>query len=111
MPNLLVNGLTWAEAAYTSFPALSWQQLALGDPLAKPAIIFDPGLPKGDMDGNGIVDGRDIKWFINVVMNGLLPYRTAFPSLDPVARGDFTGDFKVTTDDLPFFVNAELGLP
>lgn len=111
MPNLLVNGLTWAEAAYTSLPALSWQQLALGDPLAKPAIIFDPGLPKGDMDGNGIVDGRDIKWFINVVMNGLLPYRAAFPSLDPIARGDFTGDRKVAPEDATGFTSALLGLP
>lgn len=111
MTNLLLNGLTWAEASYSSMPALSWHQLVIGDPLGKPVILFDPGVPKGDMDGNGVVDGRDIRWFISVTMNGLLPYRTAFPALDPVARGDFTGDFKVAPDDLAGFISALLLAP
>ena len=34
--NFLLGNLTWAEAAYTSLPALSWQQIVLGDPLARP---------------------------------------------------------------------------
>ncbi|HYE01990.1 MAG TPA: hypothetical protein VD963_02015 [Phycisphaerales bacterium] len=33
--NFLLGRLTWAEAAYTALPALSWQQVVLGDPLAR----------------------------------------------------------------------------
>ncbi|HUN80434.1 MAG TPA: hypothetical protein VMV81_02880 [Phycisphaerae bacterium] len=111
MPNMLVNGLTFAEAAYTSLPALSWQQVAVGDPLAKMTIINDPGLPRGDMNGDGHADGRDIVWFIDVVLNGPAHYRATFPTLDPLFRGDFTGDYKVTVDDLPGFINALLTAP
>ncbi len=32
--NLFVRGLTFAEAAYSAIPCLSWQQVPLGDPLA-----------------------------------------------------------------------------
>lgn len=34
--NFLLGNLSWAEAAYTSLPVLSWQQIVLGDPLARP---------------------------------------------------------------------------
>lgn len=111
MPNMLINGLTFAEAAYTSLPALSWQQIAVGDPLGKMTILNDPATPRGDMNGDGRVDGRDIAWFIDVVRNGPARYRTFFPALDPIGRGDFDGDFKVTTTDLPGFVNAVLTAP
>jgi len=106
--NMLVNNMTWAEAAYTSIPGLSWQQIVLGDPLARGTILNDPGLPTGDMDGNGVVDGRDIGWFIGFILNGKSWYRASFPALDPVARGDFTMDFAVTPDDVPGLVAALL---
>ena len=111
MPNMLVNGLTFAEAAYASMPALSWQQVAVGDPLAKMTIINDPGLPKGDMNGDGKINGLDIRWFVDVVLNGPDHYRAAFPLLDPLSRGDFTGDYKVTIADMPGFVNTLLTSP
>ncbi len=34
--NFLLGNMTWAEAAYTALPALSWQQVVIGDPLARP---------------------------------------------------------------------------
>ncbi len=106
--NLLVNGLTWGEAAYTSLPGLSWQQIVVGDPLAKPIILNDLGLPQGDLDGDGEVTGLDIQPFLQIVLTGFDDYYTAHPTLDPVVRADFTGDFQVTLDDLPGFLAALL---
>ena len=39
--NFLVNRLTWAEAAWSSIPALSWQHVVLGDPLARLERVVD----------------------------------------------------------------------
>lgn len=100
----LVNNWTWGEAAWASIPVLSWQQTVLGDPLARAVILNDPALPLGDMDGNGTVDGLDIGWFVGFILNGKPWYRSSFPTLDPVARGDFNMDFAVTPDDVPGFV-------
>ena len=108
MVNLLGGQMTWAEAAYTSLPALSWQHIVFGDPLAKPAILDDAGLPQGDLDSNGQVDGNDIAWFDQIILEGLGGYRAAFPALDPIVRADFTGDFQVTLDDTAGFVAALL---
>lgn len=33
--NFLIGNLTYAEAAYSSLPALSWMQIVVGDPLAR----------------------------------------------------------------------------
>ncbi len=108
--NFLVNGRTFAEAAWSGIPALSWQQVAVGDPLARAAVINDPGLPRGDMNGDGRVDGEDIRWFESVLQTGPAAARAAFPGLDPILRGDFTGDYRVTPADVPGFVAALLGL-
>lgn len=109
LQNFLVNGLTWGEAAWSSIPALSWQELAVGDPLAKANVIYDPGLPRGDMDGNGRVDGEDVRWFEAVLDGRIAEYRAAFPALDPRARGDFNGDYAVTATDVGGMITALLG--
>lgn len=106
--NFLVNGLTWGEAAYTSIPALSWQQIVVGDPLAKPVILDDPGLPKGDMNGDGVVNGLDIAEFTDVVVNGPANYYLIHPTLDPIARGDMTDDRAVSLADMPGFLTILL---
>ena len=109
MQRMLVNQRTWAEAAYSGIPVLSWQHVVLGDPLGRfQAILNDPGLPKGDMDGSGSVNGRDIHWFVQVMTQGIAGYRTAFPTLDPIARGDFTNDLVVDAADVPAFRAALL---
>jgi hypothetical protein len=101
LPRMLSGQFTWAEAAYMAIPCLSWQHIVLGDALAAPGIINDPALPLGDMNGDGRSDALDIDWFTNVLANGIGPYRAALPALDPVARGDFNGDRRVTIDDAP----------
>lgn len=109
MQRMLVNQRTWAEAAYSGIPVLSWQHVVLGDPLGRfSAILNDPGLPKGDMDGSGTVNGRDIHWFVQVMTQGIAGYRAAFPTLDPIARGDFTNDLVVDAADVPAFMAALL---
>ncbi|MFO0974687.1 MAG: hypothetical protein U1A27_14795 [Phycisphaerae bacterium] len=104
--NFLVNNRTWAEAAWSAIPALSWATIAVGDPLAKAAVIADPGLPTGDMNGDGFVRGDDVQWFVTVLNGGEATYRAAFPALDPLLRGDFTGDYQVHSDDIPGFIAA-----
>ena len=42
LPDLLTNGLTWAEAAYGSIPFLSWENVIIGDPLATFSFIPEP---------------------------------------------------------------------
>lgn len=107
MQRMLVNQRTWAEAAYSGIPVLSWHHVVLGDPLGRfAAILNDPGLPKGDMDGSGAVNGRDIHWFVRVMTQGIAEYRTAFPTLDPIARGDFNNDLVVDAQDMPAFIAA-----
>lgn len=106
--SFLLRGRTWAESAWSGIPALSWQHVVVGDPLARAAIINDPGLPRGDMNGDGRVNGDDIRWFVNVLNGSLASYRTAFPALDPIARGDFTNDYRLTAADCGGFVQALL---
>jgi uncharacterized protein (TIGR03790 family) len=106
---MLVQQMCWAEAAYSSLPALSWQHIVLGDPLAKAAILDDPGLPLGDLNGDTRADGLDVSIFAEVVLEGLSGYRAAYPTLDPIARADFNGDYQVTILDTPGFVAALLG--
>jgi hypothetical protein len=52
--NFILGNLTWAEAAYTSIPFLSWQQTVIGDPLAR--IIRSTE----DINGDGVVDAEDL---------------------------------------------------
>jgi hypothetical protein len=46
--------LTWAEAAYTAIPALSWMHVVLGDPLARAIASSE------DIDGDGDLDVDDL---------------------------------------------------
>ncbi|MGP1257259.1 MAG: hypothetical protein ACTS10_22800, partial [Kiloniellales bacterium] len=49
--NFYLDGLTFAEAAYTSIPGLSWQNTPVGDPLAR--VTFGPSLQRVDIDMDG----------------------------------------------------------
>lgn len=55
--NFYIHGLSFAEAAYSSLPGLSWQNAPVGDPLATVNITTSSG---PDIDGNGVVDARDL---------------------------------------------------
>lgn len=55
--NMLVHGLTFAEAAYASLPGLSWQNAPVGDPLAR--IVVSGGAAP-DRDGDGRLTIEDL---------------------------------------------------
>lgn len=78
LPNMLVHGLTFAEAAYASVPALSWQNTPVGDPLAR--ISVDDGAAPTDRNGDGRLTVEDLY-------------------IDAAAPGDHTCDGAVTSDD------------
>jgi hypothetical protein len=40
--NLLYNNLTFVEAAWSSIPWVSWQQIVVGDPLARITLVPEP---------------------------------------------------------------------
>ena len=104
----LLGGRTWAEAAWSALPALSWQEIVLGDPLAKAVVVYDAGGPPGDLNGDGRVDGDDIAAFSLLAIGGIPAYHALYPDLDPLARGDFNGDFRVDAGDVGGFASALL---
>ncbi|TVQ60495.1 MAG: hypothetical protein EA378_11530 [Phycisphaerales bacterium] len=56
--NFLLGHLSWAEAAWTSIPVLSWQHVVLGDPLARVVRTSE------DLNGDGRVDIDDLyEWY------------------------------------------------
>lgn len=52
--NFLLGGMSWAEAAWSAIPALSWQQIAVGDPLARVIRSSE------DVNGDREVDSDDL---------------------------------------------------
>jgi hypothetical protein len=52
--NFLRGNLSWAEAAWSAIPGLSWMQMAVGDPLGR------PGRSSEDMDANQRVNVDDL---------------------------------------------------
>lgn len=95
--NFFLGGLTWAEAAYSASPFLSWQWLAIGDPLARPVRSaedtdgdgdldvddlygwYERGTP--DIDGDGVGDAADASLLVGSV-------RALRPLLSSTARDD-----------------------
>ena len=56
--NLLLGRMTFAEAAYSAIPGLSWQNTPVGDPLARVSLTRPTIV--GDLTGDGAVDGADL---------------------------------------------------
>lgn len=52
--NFYLGGLSWAEAAYTAVPCLSFQQIVVGDPLARIVRTSE------DRDGSGTITVDDL---------------------------------------------------
>ncbi len=50
----LLGGMTWGEAAYAALPAISWQQMVVGDPLGK--VLR----PNEDLTGDSRVSADDL---------------------------------------------------
>lgn len=56
--NFVLGNLTWAEAAYTSMPVISWMEVVVGDPLGR------LHRPQDDTNGDGRYDAEDVySWF------------------------------------------------
>ncbi|MGQ0628479.1 MAG: hypothetical protein ACT4PL_10325 [Phycisphaerales bacterium] len=55
--NFLLGSLSWAEAAYAALPCLSFQQIVLGDPLARVVRAAE------DLDGDGAMTVDDLAAF------------------------------------------------
>jgi uncharacterized protein (TIGR03790 family) len=89
--NFLVNGLTWAEAAYSSIPALSWSQIVVGDPLARVELVVDQ---PADFEGDGDVDQADFGLFQQCLTGALIPQ--TYP---PCLIADLDGDGDVDLSD------------
>lgn len=57
MGAMLLRGMTWAEAAWTSIPCLSWMHVVIGDPLARVVEVIDQ---PADFDADIDVDADDV---------------------------------------------------
>ena len=69
--NFVLGDLTWAEAAWSSIPTLSWMHVVLGDPLATACRTSE------DRNADGVLDFFDV-----------LDYLGAFDAQDPSADLD-----------------------
>lgn len=76
--NFWLGNLTWGEAAMSSLPVLSWQQIIVGDPLAKVARAQE------DLNGDDVVDGEDLY---------------SWHELAPASRPDLNRDGTADQDD------------
>ncbi|MBN1511811.1 MAG: hypothetical protein JXB13_07335 [Phycisphaerae bacterium] len=97
--NMLVRGMQWGEAAYTSLPVLSWQHVVLGDPLAWIGVL-------GDLDLDRDADLSDY-----ALLSGCLrgPGFTSPPAGCPTAlfdEADLDGDQDVDLADFAEFQRA-----
>ncbi len=82
--NFFLGNMTWAEAAYTSLPALSWQQMVIGDPLARPRR------DREDIDATGKITIDDLyRWQQTPVdlNNSGIADDTDFKLLEGTVRG------------------------
>ncbi len=63
--NLFTHSMTFAEAAYSSIPALSWQNTPIGDPLAIVTMKMEPTIV-GDLNDDETVNGTDLAILLSV---------------------------------------------
>lgn len=125
LPNLLDNGLTWGEAAYSSLYELAQYQTPLGDPLAR-VVAFSPDVNEdrqvnqtdldlvtsGSIDVNldGVFDGVDVAEVVRTMGRSCAQSppvpnpAPALPRLGRVACGDLNGDGLVNEGDLGAFL-------
>lgn len=56
--NFILGNMTWAEAAYSSMPVISWMEVVVGDPLTR------LHRPREDVNNDGRYDAEDIyAWY------------------------------------------------
>lgn len=94
MFEMLLDGFTWAEAAWNATVQLSFVNTFVGDPLMQ----FRPLVP-GDGNLNGIVDADDYTIWANYFGTG-----TKF------TEGDYNGDYTVDLADYTVWANGFSGI-
>ncbi len=87
--NFLTRGLTWAEAAWSSIPVLSWMHVVIGDPLATATIVNQPA----DFDADGDVDVDDVNYIASCFSG------TTVAAFFGCEDGDLDGDADVDQAD------------
>jgi len=55
--SMLISGLSFAEAAWIAMPALSWQQVPVGNPLARIEVLE---VSSPDQNRDGVIDVEDL---------------------------------------------------
>lgn len=55
--SMLISGLSFAEAAWIAMPALSWQQVPIGNPLARIEVLE---VSSPDQNRDGVIDVEDL---------------------------------------------------
>ncbi len=80
--NFVRGEMSWAEAAWSSIPAISWQQMAIGDPLARAARTSEDIAANGrigvddlyaweaaptDVNRNGTTDAADRAFVVRAI--------------------------------------------
>jgi len=55
--SMLISGLSFAEAAWIAMPALSWQQVPVGNPLARIEVLE---VSSPDQNRDGLIDVEDL---------------------------------------------------
>ncbi|MGD9692727.1 MAG: hypothetical protein AB7G17_06010 [Phycisphaerales bacterium] len=91
--NLYVWGLTFAEAAYTAMPGVSWGIVPVGDPLAR--VTIGAGGCAGDATGDNMVSFPDL----NAVLS-------TFGQSGSCLSGDVNRDGAVNFADLNMVLSA-----
>ena len=92
--NFVLGNLTWAEAAYSSLPGLSWQQVVIGDPLARTFRQCE------DINGDKAIDREDLALFDQILANKGPSGKPIDPMI--VSRADINHDGKIDAKDRGF---------
>lgn len=68
--NFVLGGMTWAEAAWSAIPAVSWAQLVIGDPLATAVVGAVPCNPADQAPPIGVLDVSDTFALVTLIGAG-----------------------------------------
>ncbi len=87
--SMLISGLSFAEAAWIAMPALSWQQVPVGDPLARIEVLT---VSSPDQNRDGIVDVEDLytaeRRLLDLTCDGVINDADRRLVLDAVRAGE-----------------------
>jgi hypothetical protein len=87
--SMLVNGFSFAEAAWIAMPALSWQQVPIGNPLARIEVLE---VSSPDQNRDGLIDVEDLytaeRRPLDLTCDGVIDDADRLLVLDAVRAGE-----------------------